>query len=336
MSSEIVVATAADENYVIPLAVTVRSLIDSLGPTTRVRLVTLDGGITPASRERLVASWNDPRIELEWLTPDTDALAAAPVSGHVTAAAYLRLLLPTLLDGERVIYLDSDMLVRRDLTLLWEEPQGDALIQAVQDIAAPWMDAEIAADCYSERLPLLAAARPIANYRELGIRPEAPYFNSGLMVVNLALWREERIAQRVLTCLQENAEHVLWWDQYALNVVLADRWRQLDHRWNQGAHIYAYPTWRLSPVSKEAIGPLRRDPWIVHYCSPIKPWQDGCRHPFTAAFFETLDRTAWSSWRPEPAPEVRLMIAKERRRVFKRALKQSLRSMVKGLWRKAG
>ena len=336
MPAKVVVATAADENYVIPLAVTVRSLVDSLGPSTQVRLVILDGGITTQSRERLASSWNDPRLEIEWRTPDTGTIAGAPVSGHVTGAAYLRLLLPTILDGDRVIYLDSDMLVRRDVAALWNEPQQDAPIQAVQDLAAPWMDAELAADRYAERLPLLAAARPVANYRELGIRPEAPYFNSGLMVANLALWREERIAQRVLNCLQENAAHVLWWDQYALNVVLADRWRRLDHRWNQGAHIYAYPSWRLSPVSKEAIGPLRTDPWIVHFCSPIKPWQDGCRHPFTAAFFETLDRTEWRGWRPEPAPEVRLQIAKERRRMLKRALRSSLSNMVNSVWRRAG
>ncbi|QDV76659.1 glycosyltransferase family 8 protein [Botrimarina mediterranea] len=336
MSTRVVVATAADENYAIPLAVTVRSLIDSLAPSTQLRLVILDGGISTTSRERLKASWDDPRLEIEWQRPDTRTIAGAPVSGHVSAAAYLRLLLPTILDSDRVIYLDSDMLVRRDVTALWDEPQGDSLIQAVQDLAAPWIDAEVAADRYAERLPLLAAARPVANYRELGLRPEAPYFNSGLMVANLALWREERIAQRVLECLQENSEQVLWWDQYALNVVLADRWRQLDHRWNQGAHIYNYPSWRLSPVGKDAIGPLRREPWIVHFCSPIKPWQDGCRHPFTSAFFETLERTEWRGWRPAPAPELRLQIVKEQRRLLKQKLRWSLRNAVQGLWRKAG
>jgi lipopolysaccharide biosynthesis glycosyltransferase len=92
---------------------------------------------------------------------------------------------------------------------------------------------------------------------------------------------------------------VLWWDQYALNVVLAGRWRSLDHRWNQGAHIYAYPSAAASPLDAATFARVHNDPWIVHFCSPTKPWHYFCRHPYTADFRRCLRRTAWQSWRPE-------------------------------------
>lgn len=330
MSTEVVVAVGADEGYALPLAVAGRSLIDRLAASARLRLIVLDGGISASSRDRLLDTWRDPRVEIDWRRPSVAALREAPVSGHVTAAAYLRLLLPDLVEADRLLYLDADTLVRRDVGLLWDEPLASLAVRAAQDLAAPWIDAEVAADRFAERLPLLAAARPVANYRELGMRPEAPYFNSGVMDMNLALWREERVADRVLRCLRDNAAHVLWWDQYALNVVLEGRWGALDPRWNQGAQVYAYPSWRLSPVDRPTFDALRRDPWIVHFCSPDKPWLDGCRHPFRAPFFETLDRTAWRGWRPKPDAKLRLRGARESRRRLKQRLRWSLRGLLGG------
>jgi lipopolysaccharide biosynthesis glycosyltransferase len=102
----------------------------------------------------------------------------------------------------------------------------------------------------------------------------------------------------MLACLRDHRQHVLWWDQYALNVVLAGRWRELEPRWNQGAHLYEYPNWRESPLDREAYHCLKRDPWIVHFCSPSKPWHYFCRHPFASDFRRCLRQTAWRDWSP--------------------------------------
>jgi lipopolysaccharide biosynthesis glycosyltransferase len=140
---------------------------------------------------------------------------------------------------------------------------------------------------------------PIPNYRELGLPPDAKYFNGGLLVANIAQWRRENYAGRMVKCLRDHREHVIWWDQYALNVVLANKWRELDPRWNQGAHIFVYPNWRESPLDRDTFAHLRLDPWIVHFCSPSKPWHYFCHHPFARDFFRCLDQTDWKGWRPE-------------------------------------
>lgn len=304
---EVVAATAADENYAIPLAVTVRSAIDSLRPGSSLRLFVLDGGLSMESRARLMESWRDPRVKIEWIKPDVDSVKHLPVSDHVSVCCYLRLMLPELIPADvgKLIYFDSDMLIRRDLSDLYTEPLGDQMALAVQEMAAPWMDAEITADCYRLRRKFLAATRPISNYRELGIRPEAMYFNSGLLVFDAAQWREQQTAKRVLDCLESNREHVKWWDQYALNVVLADQWRPLDVRWNQTAAAFEYPNWRLSPLDRQAFEQIREDPWIVHFCSPDKPWHYFCDHPYRHEFYATLAHTQWRGWRPaKPAAVV--------------------------------
>ena len=98
--------------------------------------------------------------------------------------------------------------------------------------------------------------------------------------------------------MHANREHVLWWDQYALNVVLYRRWRPLDIRWNQGAHIYRYPTHVDSPLDEHSYRQLRQQPWIVHFSSHRKPWHGGDRHPHRRRFFQMVDRTPWRGWRP--------------------------------------
>jgi lipopolysaccharide biosynthesis glycosyltransferase len=298
---EIVVVSATDDGYAMPLAVTIRSALDHLAADRRLRLYVLDGGLSDANKSRLLRSWNDPRLSVEWVRPDMQQVADLMVSYQVNTVTYLRILMPHVLPPHvtRAIYLDADMLVRRDLADLWDEEQGPHAVLAAPDAAAPFLDAPAMLPNFDKCRPHLAAQHPVANFRELGLPGDARYFNGGLLVANLEQWRRENYSERMLTCLREHREHILWWDQYALNVVLARRWRALDDRWNQGAHIFEYPNWRLSPFDRETFARLRTDPWIVHFCSPSKPWHYFCRHPFQKEFFRCLDRTDWRGWRPE-------------------------------------
>jgi len=300
-ANEIVVVSGADERYAMPLAVTIRSALDRLQADQHMRLFILDGGISDQSKQRLTQTWSSPRLSLTWLTPNVSRVDDLPVSDHISLAAYLRLMLPELLpaDVSKVIYLDADMLVRRDLTQLWLEPLGDYSALAVQDYAAPFIDSSMSLSNFDVCNLHLAAAFPVANYRELGISADRMYFNSGLMVINIQKWRSENITGQVFDCLRTHRQHVLWWDQYALNVVLADKWRCLDHRWNQGAHIFVYPHWRESPFNRETYALLKEDPWVIHYCSPSKPWDYFCSHPFAYEFRRYLKQTAWHDFCPK-------------------------------------
>ena len=142
-NSDIVLVSAADDGYAMPLAVTIRSALDSLGRDRQVQLYILDGGLSEESRTRLLRSWNDPRLAVEWVRPDLNQVGDLFINGHVNVVTYLRLLMPIVLPEhvKRVIYVDADMLIRRDLGALWDEPQGDHAVLAVTDIAAPRLDA---------------------------------------------------------------------------------------------------------------------------------------------------------------------------------------------------
>ena len=158
--------------------------------------------------------------------------------------------------------------------------------------AAPFLDAAIAYADQPELRPLLVTDCPVPNYRELGLSPDAPYFNGGVMVVDLDVWRRERLAAQMLHVLDVHREHVKYWDQYALNVVLSGRWRPVSPRWNQNSYIFRVPQWLDTPFCRVECPEYASDPWIVHF-NWLKPWQAECLHPFADDFMRCLEGSPW-------------------------------------------
>ena len=92
----------------------------------------------------------------------------------------------------------------------------------------------------------------VFNYRELGIPAEARYFNSGVLVLNMKVWREQNLGGQVIEYLQHFQPNVVFHDQGGLNAVLHDSWFALDLRWNQMASVL-YPNiaeWRVGDPQK--------------------------------------------------------------------------------------
>ncbi|MBX3176554.1 MAG: glycosyltransferase family 8 protein [Candidatus Hydrogenedentes bacterium] len=279
---------ASDDNYAMPLAAMVRSVLDNLAPGYHLHVHVVDGGITEENKARLRASWSDQPATVHW----RDASGLLPdvmVSGYMSAAAYLRLLIPELLPAEidRAIYLDSDLIVLGNIGELWDMPFDGSPLLAVQDCAAPTV---------SSPMGLLL-------HEELGHAPDEKYLNSGVMVMNLALWRERGIAAEVFRYLEKHREAVQCFDQDGINAVLAGQWKALDPRWNQMSQLFGYPSWRESPFDEETYRRTRNSPLIVHYSSRRKPWHPDYVNRNRKYYYRYLDHTAWRGWRPKWVPE---------------------------------
>src|SRR6478735_12050971 len=90
---EITVVSATDDAYAMPLAVTIRSVLDHLAADRFLRLYVLDGGLSDANKDRLLKSWNDPRISVEWIGADMSLVGDLFISEQVNVVTYLRLLM---------------------------------------------------------------------------------------------------------------------------------------------------------------------------------------------------------------------------------------------------
>jgi lipopolysaccharide biosynthesis glycosyltransferase len=261
----IVLVCAADENYAMPLAVTVYSASLNLKFQQRIELFVIDGGIKKSTKSRIKKSLASKSLNISWVQPTEKLLDKLPLTDILTTATYYRLLIAQLIPTHfhKAIYLDTDVVVKGDLSQLWNIDIGDNYVLAVQDI--------------SQR--------------------SFKYFNSGVLVINLEKWRTDNTGSKVIEYIEQNRDSIRWLDQDGLNGVLAEKWGELDPRWNQMHAIHEYSSWTESPYEEDVYNDVLHNPYIVHFTTPPKPWQRSCKHPCQNLFFHYLDMTDWSGWR---------------------------------------
>jgi lipopolysaccharide biosynthesis glycosyltransferase len=282
----IALVCAADDLFAMPLAVTVRSALENLRSDWRLTLFILDGGISARNRRRILRSLDPARVDVEWRRPSSSRVDRVSLLHNPSAyppANFYRLLIPDLLPEHvrKVIYLDTDVVVKGDLADLWSIEIGDALALAAQDVVPGHLGNCERIDC-----------------RQHGVSPEQKYFNAGVMVINLQQWRAQGIADQVFRCLERH--EFMFADQDALNIVLAGRWAEIEPRWNQVHPVHLVPSWRESHYDEHAFCAALRSPCIVHFTSRPKPWSYGCTHPNRDLFFEYLRQTDWAGWKLTP------------------------------------
>ena len=232
---------------------------------------------------------------------DAAAVAHLPTWGRMPRTTFQRLLVADLLPAsvERAIWLDCDVIVAADLGRLWDEDLGGHHLLAAQDMAVPFVSSRLG----------------VPRFAALGIPAGAPYFNAGVMVVNIARWRRDDVAGRVARYLADRGS-ALFWDQEGLNAVLHDGWGEVNVRWNVNAALAGRAFYRprhLTPAAQRAVA---EDPWILHYCGNLKPWRiHDTGDPARQRYFDHLDRTAWAGWRPSPTRGRRLAAAYETSRL---------------------
>jgi lipopolysaccharide biosynthesis glycosyltransferase len=276
------VACAADARYALPLAVTLRSAADNLAPERRLEAYVVADGIGDESRRRVERSLAGGG-EVHWVEPPAATFPGLPLWGRMPATTYNKLFVDRFLPAglDRVIWLDCDLVVLGDLSRLHDLAFDDRHALAARD---PFVWS-------------LSSRFGVAGHADLGLRGEAPYFNAGVMVIDVARWRRDDVAGAALAYLERFGERVFFHDQEALNAVLAGKWGDLDERWNWSVSLD-----RLSPGAGRgpaagARGP-GSDPWILHFSGTLKPWAYRSRSVHHSIYYRHLDRTAWAGWRP--------------------------------------
>jgi lipopolysaccharide biosynthesis glycosyltransferase len=279
---QIVIVSGADDAFAMPMAVALYSALTNLRRTTTPLVYLLDDGISRANKDRIARVLHSahPATELAWLTPDLTAIQGLNPSPWNTRATYMRLFIPDLL-GDRhrkAIYFDSDVVVTGDLAELWAEDLGDRLALAVTNFTDP----------------TVATGLPDA-YQAVGLDPSTPYFNAGVLVINVERWRRERIAARVFEFLERHSAIAPFADQDGLNAVLAGDWGELHPRWNvQLMTLRTYGKNGAQPEEARRVQEqMLANPGILHYIGPRKPWNLRYRGRGASTFVRYLRRSGW-------------------------------------------
>ena len=172
---------------------------------------------------RNISEENQSRIrELERMYPngriwfhliDATLFEAFPIPKeleHVTQEMYYRYVLPDVLKNEpRTIYSDVDVLCVGDVRPLWELDLKGNILAAVSEGEAGELKKKL-----------------------LGLTDDAPYFNSGMLVMDLEAMRVESSCAELMKNTVKYASRISWPDQDIINITFRNRIHELEMIWN--------------------------------------------------------------------------------------------------------
>ena len=294
------IALSFDSAYAMPAAVTLRSVAETVqGPVT---FYILDGGIRPDEKQKIEESLPK-RADMTLHYIDLPPISFALNLGMAWARIDLMKCLPV----DRAIYLDSDLLVRKDLRELWNTDLKGHAIAATLDVWIPM------------------------GHSGVG---RGPYFNSGVVLMDLVKVRTTLPKLEAL-CYEMRDAH--YWDQDPLNVHFAGDWELFSIAWN-GVGIGSITKWP-DPDRQKLPLELLDDPAIVHFsgpCHPVmhhmlvpdrqpfhaKPWgyAGAPGNPFAKDWWDMLEKTAWKGWRE--TKEYREMREQTRLKILNAAIEE--------------
>jgi lipopolysaccharide biosynthesis glycosyltransferase len=261
--SPIVIALASNERYFPGLYCAVASALGHMAPGSAVDLRVLDGGISQSSRDtlsRLVGRFGK-SVRLEFVPVDDSIFRGTTLGPGKSHMAYCRILLPHMLDVPRLIHLDCDVLVFRDLSQLFDRPLSSGkILGAVRD---------------SETLSLGEDSLIVAD--AMNLPAQGAYFNSGVMLINLNELRKQNFLERSLEFFEAWRGLYRFWDQSAINFLLHGQIDELPEYWNRAS-------WQFDKQENNDLGCL------LHYTNSA-PWLRETPGPAQALF----EQFAWNA-----------------------------------------
>jgi len=261
--TEVVVVLASNDNYAFGLGITIASFLRFITAEYKILIYIIDNGISQNNKQRIETIVESFAVDVvtKFTSANLLSLKGLPVHHHFTLDAYSRLLIPEIVDSafEKVIYLDSDLLIRNNICKLWEIDIENYALLACQDLSS-YSDDVIKDD----------------------ILTKGSYFNSGVMVFNLKKWRSENLSLRIIEFLKINYDSNSFADQCGLNAVLKNDWKPLDIKWNVLTILSSDQVFSVIPESslKNYLTThkdrLLDEAYILHFIGTRKPWKNGC------------------------------------------------------------
>lgn len=214
-------------------------------------------------------------------------------TGGFDISVMLRLFMGDLLPEsvERVLYLDCDTVVLQSLKHLWREDLEEKILGAVME-------------------PTIYQA--VKESIDLG--EEDPYYNSGVLLVDLKQWREQKIQERLLQFWKDKGGKLFASDQDVLNGTLKGQIHTLMPRYNFFTN-YRYFSYRelvkqgktYKAVTPRELWIAKKHPFIVHYMGDERPWIAGNLNHYRSAYERYLEKTPWAGTPKETGKRVYML-----------------------------
>lgn len=244
---EIPIFFAVDDNYSLFLAVALQSLKANSSRDYRYTVYVLHDGLKKSTVNSIKA-YADEDYTIEFVNVRLRHIVMQNklhTRDYYSKSTYYRLFIQSLFpDIDKALYLDSDIIVKGDISELYNVDLKDSLVGAAKE-------------------DVMQNVSVFGEYVEqsLGISRNL-FFNAGVLVMNLKAFRKENVEKKFFRLLRRYKFSVTQDEDY-LNVICKDRITYLSKAWN------------LSPAVDADENGIK----LIHYKMDLKPWHyDGVRY----------------------------------------------------------
>lgn len=250
MNEWINIVHICDIKYLLPTKTVVNSIIKNKSIIDKIQITIIGVGLD-ISLLQTFTQFEDKDIKIRLLASDECFSEIEIEHVHVSKAALYKMLLPTLLpDTEKVLYLDSDMLVMDSLYDLFSMELADKYVAAVRDFIG---------EKYQAR-----------NHK---LHTDI-YFNSGMMLLDLKKMREDKISELLVETRKEDSSNA-YMDQDVFNKVMSKKVMSISPIYNYMQSMNRFAVDELSQfygMSDLQMRNIRENAIIIHYTNRLKPW----------------------------------------------------------------
>lgn len=233
------IAFSCNNNWVDKLAVTLVSILKHSNVMDNYKFFVLDGGITQENKQKLAKIKSKTKFEIEYLKVNREIFSNVPLNNFFTIETYFRLKLPTLVNVDKLLYLDVDIAIRKNISNLYNTELKNYYAAAVIDESS-----------YYKKLHKLSVNR---------------YFNAGVLLLNLKKIREDNLEEKFFDFIKYNSDKICWVDQCVLNAVFNENVKFLGR-------IYNFQHSDFLPDTDKKYKELKNDVVIIHFVTVRKPW----------------------------------------------------------------
>ena len=207
---------------------------------------------------------------------DNSLLKDAPVSERFPIEMYYRIFAPSYLPQEmdRILYLDPDLVVINPIDKLYNIEFGSNLMAAASHIKNKTLRK--------------------FNQKRLALNSTKTYFNSGVLLMNLALLRKVQDPQEIYSYIRHKRNRLFLPDQDVINGVYGNRIIELDSLiYNLSEKYLTHHNLNLKNKHKRVnLMWVKNNSVVVHYCGRNKPWKASYRGKLGAFYnkYAALER----------------------------------------------
>lgn len=269
------IGLCADENFAMPFGVCLTSILESnRNEPLTVHVITQGFSDKTLSRIRRTEQKYSRIGAVKIYKIDDGVFSQYPLSAQFPKSIYFRYLYAKLLPEsvERMLYIDCDTVVLSSLSEIWNTDMADhVLFGAVED----------------------RNGDDILIRNRIG-RWDGLYYNSGVLLMNLAAWREMDAFKIFADFIRDNREVCLYPDQDAINAAFPDKFTRLPFEYNfHMSFVAPFDTFRLHLSKKDELLKAFKNLCIVHFAAELKPWYKDSRHPLIFIWLYYFNKSEW-------------------------------------------